>query len=87
MLCILWCNYYIRVCVNLKTVIYGIKINDNYDKLNKYKDATNVSTWAKNSVEGVLEQGYMNGYSDNTFRPKNNITRAEAVVTLSRIKK
>ena len=61
--------------------------DDNYDKLNKYKDATNVSTWAKNSVEGVLEQGYMNGYSDNTFRPKNNITRAEAVVTLSRIKK
>ena len=61
--------------------------DDNYDKLNKYKDATNVSTWAKNSVEGVLEQGYMNGYSDNTFRPKNNITRAEAVVTLSRIAK
>lgn len=29
----------------------------------------------------------MNGYSDNTFRPKNNITRAEAVVTLSRIAK
>ena len=61
--------------------------DDNFDKLNKYKDAINVSSWAKDSVEGVLEQGYMNGYSDNTFRPKNNITRAEAVVTLSRIKK
>ena len=64
------------------------KIEDNnLDKLNKYKDATNVSNWAADSVEGVLEQGYMNGYSDKTFRPKNNITRAEAVVTLSRIKK
>ena len=28
----------------------------------------------------------MNGYSDtNTFKPKNNITRAEAVVTLGRV--
>ena len=26
---------------------------------------------------------YMNGYSDNTFRPKNNITRAEAVIIIS----
>ena len=45
-----------------------------------------VSNWALNSVEGIIELGYMNGYEDNTFRPKNNITRAEAVVTLSRIK-
>ena len=64
------------------------KIEDyNFDKLNKYKDAIDVSDWEKYSVEGVLDQGYMNGYSDNTFKPKNNITRAEAVVTLSRIKK
>ena len=64
------------------------KIEDNhFDKLNKYKDALDVSDWAKSSVEGALEQGYMNGYDDNTFKPKNNITRAEAVVTLSRIKK
>lgn len=61
--------------------------DNNFDKLNKYKDAVDVSDWAKDSVEGVLEQGYMNGYSDNTFKPKNNITRAEAVVTLSRVKK
>ena len=62
------------------------KLSDkNHDKINKYSDKGNVSSWAKDSVEGVIEKGYMNGYSDNTFRPKNNITRAEAVVTLSRI--
>lgn len=62
------------------------KISDkNHDKINKYSDKGNVSSWAKDSVEGVIEKGYMSGYSDNTFRPKNNITRAEAVVTLSRI--
>ena len=62
------------------------KISDkNHDKINNYSDKKNVSSWAKDSVEGVIEKGYMSGYSDNTFRPKNNITRAEAVVTLSRI--
>lgn len=63
------------------------KISDrNLDKLNKFKDFRNVSSWAKNEVEGVLEQGYMKGYEDNTFRPLNNITRAEAISTLIRIK-
>ncbi|CEQ18317.1 S-layer homology domain-containing protein [Paraclostridium sordellii] len=63
------------------------KLDDtNHDKVAKYKDMNQVSNWALNSVEGIIELGYMNGYEDNTFRPKNNITRAEAVVTLSRIK-
>jgi hypothetical protein len=63
------------------------KLSDtNYDKLNIYTDRNEVSTWAKDGVEGVIENGYMNGYSDNTFKPKNKITRAEAVVTLGRVK-
>ena len=63
------------------------KIADsNFDKLSKFKDAHKVSSWAKPGVEGIIEKGYMSGYSDNTFRPKNKITRAEAVATLSRIK-
>ena len=65
------------------------KIADTHnDKINGYNDANQVSSWAIKEVEAILEAGYMNGYSDtNTFKPKNNITRAEAVVTLSRIKK
>ncbi len=63
------------------------KISDkNNDKINLYYDSDKVSSWAKDSVEGVIEHGYMNGYDDNTFRPQNNITRAEAVSTLSRVK-
>ena len=60
--------------------------DNNFDKINKYKDASKVASWAKPGVEGVIEKGYMSGYSDNTFKPKNKITRAEAVATLSRIK-
>lgn len=57
----------------------------NLDKLNKYIDRNQVASWAKPSVEGAIEQGYM-GKGSNKFRPKSNITRAEAVVTLSRAK-
>lgn len=63
------------------------KISDTYhDKINRYNDGTQTASWAINEVEAILEAGYMNGYSDtNTFKPKNNITRAEAVVTLGRV--
>lgn len=57
----------------------------NHDKLYKYVDNNQVSSWAKNSVEGMIEKGYMNGYSDGTFKAKGKITRAEAVTTLSRV--
>ncbi|CEN79968.1 S-layer homology domain-containing protein [Paraclostridium sordellii] len=70
-----------------KMISNYMKLDDaNHDKVTKYKDKYQISNWALNSVEGVMELGYMNGYEDNTFRPINNITRAEAVVTLSRIK-
>ena len=63
------------------------KIVDTHnDKINGYNDGNQVSSWAIKEVEAILEAGYMNGYSDtNTFKPKNNITRAEAVVTLGRV--
>ena len=71
-----------------KMISNYMKLDDNnHDKLGKYNDKNKVSSWALNSVEGIIEKGYMYGYSDNTFRPKNPITRAEAVVTLSRINK
>lgn len=65
---------------------YNKIADNNIDKLKLYADENQVSNWAKTSVEGVLEKGYMGGYSDKTFRPINKITRAEALVTLSRIK-
>lgn len=68
-----------KIIVDIKN-----KRDTNYDKLNKYKDKYQVSSWAKSSVEGAIEQGYM-GQGSSYFRPKNNITRAEAVVTLYRV--
>lgn len=62
----------------------GLKSSE-HTNLSKYSDANKVSSWAKDYVESVIKTGYMTGYNDNTFRPTNNITRAEAVVTFSRM--
>lgn len=68
-------------------ILTSIKNNkdENIDKSLIYWDNEEISHWSKSSVEGTLENGYMGGYSDITFRPKNNITRAESVVVLSRL--
>ncbi len=68
-------------------IVTTIKKNkdNNLDKIKKYKDYNKVSKWALSSVEGAIEKGYM-GQGSLEFRPTANITRAEAVVTLSRIK-
>ena len=68
------------------SIMTSIKNNkdSNLDKLNTYKDANNVSNWAKSSVEGAIESGYM-GKGSDLFNPKSNITRAETIVTIERV--
>lgn len=63
------------------------KIDYNFTYLSAFNDGNSVLDWAKPYVEGVLKAGYMNGYAeDNTFKPSDNIKRAEAVTILSRAK-
>ena len=61
--------------------------DENLDKLNTFKDGDKTAEWAQSSVEGAIEAGYINGYEDKTIRPNGNITRAEAISMLSRVKK
>jgi alpha-tubulin suppressor-like RCC1 family protein len=35
--------------------------------------------WAKDSIQRALEQGYVDGYEDGTFRPDRSVSRAEYV--------
>ena len=63
------------------------KLSDtNHDKVQQFNDTENISTWAIDAVEGIVENGYMIGYPDDIFKPLENISRAQAVVTLSRVK-
>ncbi|MEC0241424.1 S-layer homology domain-containing protein, partial [Paenibacillus dokdonensis] len=52
------------------------------DSLNQYKDAKQIAAWSKDSVSAVISKNIMHGYTDGTFSPQKNLTRAEAVVLL-----
>ncbi|MCH5188137.1 MAG: S-layer homology domain-containing protein [Oscillospiraceae bacterium] len=41
--------------------------------------------WAQKAVSAMAEAGVVNGYQDNTFRPDNSVTRAEAVTMIARL--
>ena len=48
-----------------------------------FKDSSSFPAWSKGFIGGVLAEKIMVGYVDGSFKPLQNITRAEAVVTLN----
>ena len=48
------------------------------DKALNFTDASEISDFATAYVALLVDMGYVNGYEDGTFLPKNEITRAEA---------
>ena len=63
-----------------------LKLSDsNYDRISSYPDYNEVSFWAKSSLEAIIKKGYIVGTLDGKLEPKKNISRAEAIVILSRI--
>lgn len=48
-----------------------------------FADSDSISEWAREAVNVATGNKIINGYSDNTFRPKGNTTRTEAAVVLS----
>jgi len=50
-----------------------------------FTDKNKISNWALALVGAAAKAEIIKGYDDNSFRPQNPITRAEAVVTLDRI--
>lgn len=58
--------------------------NLNGDGILEFSDNDSIGKWAINAVDAVSDNGFMNGYEDGSFRPKNKLTRAEAVVILDR---
>lgn len=60
-------------------------------KLNNLSNPTEISYpdvktqyWARDAIKNVVNTGIMTGYPDNTFRPNNNVTRAEAATIINR---
>lgn len=50
-----------------------------------YIDSNKISEWSRQSVNTFLKEGYIAGYTDNTIRPQNYITRAEVVKIIENI--
>ena len=49
------------------------------DRVNTdFVDGMSFPTWSRGSINAAADKGVITGYRDGTFRPKNNITRAEA---------
>ena len=43
-----------------------------------------IGHWAQGDIEKLVDLGVINGYSDNSFKPDNNITRAEFTTNLTK---
>ena len=65
----------------------AVSLTADEKRADAFADAAAIPAWAKGSVGAAAESGYMNGYPDGTFGAGNFITRAEAVVTLDRVRK
>lgn len=50
-----------------------------------YRDAVDIPDYALGYIGAFSSLGILNGYDDDTIRPLENITRAEAVVMISRL--
>lgn len=50
-----------------------------------FKDKEKIGQWAKSFVRIMEDEGYITGYEDGTFRPKNQITRGETAKILSNV--
>lgn len=49
-----------------------------------YSDSNSISSWARGSVNAVSAAGYMSGYPNGTFAPRDSLTRAQAVTMLNK---
>lgn len=49
-----------------------------------YRDANTIAEYARPAVQYLLQKGIVNGFEDNTFRPKKVLTRAEAAAIIHR---
>ncbi len=53
--------------------------------LSQYKDANNVSSWAKEAVAASVKYNIMNGMTQVTYSPLSTSTRAQAIAVISRL--
>lgn len=71
---------FVTMCVKFYNLTGTVKTA----KSNSFKDAESTH-WAYSFINSATAIGWITGYSDGTFRPDNNITRAEVVTIVNRV--
>ncbi len=52
--------------------------------IDKYSDKSEISDYAEEAIKWAVKNKIINGYEDDTLKPKNNATRAETMAVLLR---
>lgn len=50
-----------------------------------FVDGGQIASYAVRNMDRFIDEGYLNGYEDNTIKPKSNLSRAESMALISRI--
>ncbi|MNE79815.1 Cellulosome-anchoring protein precursor [compost metagenome] len=74
-----------QASVILANVVKSVK-GINPEESKTFADKDRISNWAVDRVEYLAGMQMINGYEDGTFRPLNDLTRAEAAALIYRLK-
>lgn len=69
----------------MAVVLYNALELKPVDSETAFDDLDEIASWAVDAVGAVAEAGYIEGYEDDTFRPKGLMTRAEAATVIARL--
>lgn len=61
----------------------NLKVDKQLLQVEGFTDGKSISEWSRGFVGAAVEKGYLRGYTDGSFRPQNNISRAEVATMLS----
>ena len=61
----------------------NLKLDKQLLQIDTFTDGRTIGEWSRGYIGAALEKGYIRGYANKTFRPKQNISRAEVATMLS----
>lgn len=61
----------------------NLRLGESSGEVTQFTDGRSFSTWSMGYIKSAVENGLINGYSDGSFRPRNEITRAEMIKLLA----
>lgn len=61
----------------------NLQIEETSGETFSFSDSKNIANWSRGYVNTASNKGFISGYKDGTFKPQNQITRAEVAKVLS----